>query len=243
MIHCKNCERPFKGNFCPNCGQAATIKKIDLYHFIHDIPHSVFHIDKGFWYTLRTLFTSPGFALAEYLNGKRIRHFRPFAYLVIMSAVYVFLSPLIEDLAEHVAGRHIYTNEKGFFAKYISVLLFLIVPFLSLVTWLVFRKGYNYWEHFLVNTYLAAQTNVVLLGIKLVGLAKVFFGLSANVNFTIAMFIFMFYYSFTFVDLMKPFYKRKTITLRLLLMNFFLATIYMTAFSLGGIMTAWWGGK
>lgn len=58
-----------------------------------------------------------------------------------------------------------------FFEHYISLLLFLLLPFLSLVTWLVFKKApYNYWEHFLLNVYLSAQTNILLLGIKLVSL-------------------------------------------------------------------------
>ena len=51
------------------------------------------------------------------------------------------------------------------------------------------------------------------------------------------MVIFMFYYSFTFVKLMWPFVDRKGISWRLFVMNFLLATIYMTGFSISGIMT------
>ncbi len=243
-IICKNCNHHFKGNFCPHCGQSAKVEPIGIKYFLHDIPHSILHIDKGFWYTFKSLFSSPGKALAQYLAGQRIRHFRPFAYLLILSAVYVFLNPFIERLAGYIAGHQIYSNwaERPFFEHYISLLLILLVPFLSLVTWVVFKKAaYNYWEHFLVNIYMAAQTNVFLLGIKLFGLLKISLGWSADVNFTLAMVIFMFYYSFTFVKLMLPFYKPKHVTWRLFIMNFLLATIYMTGFSLSGIMTPWWG--
>ncbi len=47
-ITCKNCEQHFKGNFCPHCSQAATVEHIGLKYFLHDIPHSIFHVDKGF---------------------------------------------------------------------------------------------------------------------------------------------------------------------------------------------------
>ncbi len=239
---CKNCNHHFRGNFCPQCGQAANIHAVDAKYFLHDIPHSVLHVDKGFWYTFKALFTSPGKMLASYIAGRRVQHFRPFAYVLILSAVYVFLSPVTEHLAEQIEGRTIYlpANTRGFFEKYISVLIFILIPFLSLVTWLSFKKHYSYWEHFLINTYLGAQTNILLAGVKIFGLLKIAAGMGTSVNFTFAMILFMFYYSFAFVKLTKPYYTRLQIMMRLLCMNFLLASIYMTAFSLTGIMTPWW---
>jgi Protein of unknown function (DUF3667) len=242
--HCKNCLATLTGKYCAACGQSADIHRITAHYFLHDIPHSVFHIDKGFFYTLKQLFINPGKTLAGYLDGKRVLHFRPFGYVLILSALYVFLFPQIDHLGEYIAGKRIYIPmaNRSFFEKYISILIFLLIPVLSLVTWLSFKKAtYNYWEHFLINTYLGAQTILVLLGIKLFGLLKISLGLSPNVNFTVAMFIFMFYYSFAFVWLMKRDYKRLTISLHLLGMNFLLSFIYITAFSLSGIMTPWWG--
>jgi hypothetical protein len=55
------------------------------------------------------------------------------------------------------------------------------------------------------------------------------------------MFFFMAYYGHALGGLMvqrNGFVKNIFI---LLVMNFFLATIYMTAFSLTGIITPWWG--
>jgi Protein of unknown function (DUF3667) len=243
-IICKNCDHHFKGNFCPHCGQSAKVESIGVKYFLHDIPHSIFHIDKGFFYTLGQLFTRPGTTIKNYLAGKRIKHFRPFAYVLILSAAYVFLSPLIEKLMEHIAGQQLYIawDKRPFLEHYISLLIFLLIPILSFVTWLTFPKAkYNYWEHFLINTYLGAQTNILLLGIKLFGLIKVSLKWDPNVNFTFAMFLFMTYYSFTFVPLMRPFYRQGTISLKLLLMNLFLAFVYMTGFSVSGIMSPWWG--
>jgi Protein of unknown function (DUF3667) len=244
-IVCKNCSHHFKGNYCPSCGQKATVEKITFSYFIHDIPHSVFHVDKGFLYTLKWMFKNPGKAIKNYLAGKRVQHFRPFAYVIILSTICTILIPLIEKgtFSLYVANNPglSVSYKTLFFEKYISFLIFLLIPLLSLVTWFTFRKKeYNYWEHFLGNTYLAAQLNIFLLVIKLFGLMKVSLGLSLGTNFTAFMVLFMFYYSYCFKVWMAPRKSRFDLFFRILIMNFFLATIYLTGLSLAGLMTPWW---
>lgn len=245
-IICKNCSAHFKGNFCPQCGQSSHVEKINARYFLHDIPHSVLHVDKGFFYTLGKLFINPGKALQEYLEGKRIRHFRPFAFVLIMSTICTLLIKLIDQTInlrferENPGEKILFSN--SFFSNYPSLLIFIMIPLLSLVTWLFFRKrAYNYWEHFLANTYLAAYLNVFFLLINIFRLIKYYTTGGLNVSYTIFMFIFMAYYGHAFGRLMvEPGKHRRNIVI-MLFMNFFLATLYMTAFSLAGIMSAWWG--
>jgi hypothetical protein len=244
-IHCKNCNHHFKGNFCPYCGQKAATEKITLSYFLYDIPHSVFHVDKGFLFTLKWMFKNPGKAIKEYLAGKRVQHFRPFAYVIILSTICTLLSPLIEKatytlfLAKNPG--YTITYKKLFFEQYLSLFIFLLIPVLSFVTWVTFRKrGYNYWEHFLGNTYLAAQLNIFLLVIKLAGLIKVAMGLQPGINFTVFMFIYMIYYSYCFRVWMAPHKHWWALFFSLLVMNFFLSTVYMTGLSLTGMMSPWW---
>jgi hypothetical protein len=243
---CKNCNNHFRGNFCSNCGQAASVEKINASYFLHDIPHSVFHIDKGFFYTLKTLLTKPGFTLKQYLAGHRVKHYRPFGFVILMSTICTVLikgfNYLLNELYnENNAGKQIHFGD-GVFLKYPSLLIFLMIPVLSLVTWLFFRKKeYNYWEHFLVNTYIAAYLNIFLLGISIFQYLKYYFTKSYSVNFSFFMVFFMFYYGITFGTLM---HEKKAVLKHIMLitlMNFILAFIYITAFSLSGIMTPWWG--
>ncbi len=243
---CKNCDNVFEGNYCPQCGQSAQIQAINAHYFLHDIPHSVFHVDKGLPYTLKALFTHPGKMLKEYLAGKRVKHFRPFAYVVIMSTLCTLLIRWIEILMVKIyTAKHeeaAVAINASFFSKYISILIFILIPILALVTWFWFRnQPYNYWEHFLANTYLTAQLNIILLLIKLYALIKLLItGEFAAVNFSFFMFLFMAYYAHTFVGWMHPLKPWWKGVLRITAMNFCLASIYMTAFSLVGIMTPWW---
>ena len=73
----KNCNHHFKGNFCSNCGQKAKTEKINFHFLWHDIQHGLFHFDSGILYTAKQLFTKPGMAIKEFIEGNRIKHFKP----------------------------------------------------------------------------------------------------------------------------------------------------------------------
>ncbi len=245
-LSCKNCGTQFQGNFCPQCGQSSHTEKIDAAYFLHDIPHSIFHLDKGFFYTLKKLLINPGFALRDYLEGKRVQHFRPFAFVVLMSTICTLLIKGVHYLMnlryKPLHGGQPINFGDSLFVKYPSILIFLLIPVLSLITWLFFRKRrYNYWEHFLVNTYLAAWLNVFLLIISLVQLCMLYISGSYGINFILFMFFFMSYYGHAFGGLMTGTGKLATNIVIMVCMNFFLASVYITAFVYSGIMTSWWG--
>lgn len=245
MIHCKNCSRQYNGNFCYHCGQPATTKPIDWHYIVHDVPHSVLHIDKGFFYTFVQLLRNPGKAIKEYLHGKRVQHFKPIAYVIIMSTICTILYPQLEKLAFdiYVAGKPNLKVEMRtlFWEKYISLFIFLMIPFLSVITYITFRnKVYNFWEHVVGNIYLGAQLNILLLIIKLYGVLKVSLGYSITVNYTLFMFGFMAYYSYTFRVWMAPHKSFWHLFVKLLIMNFFIASVYMTGLSITSIMSPWW---
>jgi hypothetical protein len=105
---CKNCNSVFDGNFCPQCGQASNTHRINASYFLHDIPHSVFHVDKGFPYTFIQLIRRPARALDEYLAGRRVRYFRPLGYVLIMSAICALIVSRIriymQELQQHLGN-------------------------------------------------------------------------------------------------------------------------------------------
>ena len=241
---CKNCETLFEGNFCCQCGQSAHVEKINAAYFLHDIPHSVFHVDKGFFYTLKKMFADPGTALKRYLQGQRVRHYRPFAYVLLMSTICALLIKGINHLInlrfEKEHPGHALEFGHGLFVKYPSLLIFAMIPLLSLITWLSFaRRPYNYWEHFLVNTYLAANLNVFLLLISLFQLLRYYTVDSYAVNYVLFMCLFMGYYGHAFGSLMSDSGRLRNNIIIMVFMNFLLASAYFMAFRYTGIMDAW----
>lgn len=238
-LECKNCNSVVDGNFCPQCGQATKTHRINALYFLHDIPHSVFHVDKGFPYTFYQLIKRPAQALDEYLDGRRVRYYRPLSYVLIMSAICVLIVSRIriymQELQQHLGKASDHTS---FLSHYQAVFIFLMIPLAGGITWLVFRKNkYNFWEHILINTYLAAQLNVLLVLINVFSLFKYLISGSASYSITIFMTVFMVYYAFTFSGLMNTEKKGFSFGLKLGLMCFLLSSVYITAMIFAGITT------
>ena len=163
MIICKNCHQRFQGNYCNRCGQKATVKRIHRGFIFNDLQLGLFNIDSGFFYTAKELFTRPGYAIKDYIVGKRVRYFMPVSMLLVLSTVYSFLYHYL-DVDIFYQGTSVYSeNEKymslvkaldGNYAYYTLVSLHIF----SFSSWLLFKRfGYNFSEHFVLNTYAACQ--------------------------------------------------------------------------------------
>eukprot|EP01132_Coremiostelium_polycephalum_P020155 gene20155-23955_t len=69
--NCLNCNEKIAGKFCSNCSQASSTHRFSLAHvFKHDFIHGIFHFDKGFFYTIKELFTRPGHSIRDYFLKK-----------------------------------------------------------------------------------------------------------------------------------------------------------------------------
>ena len=184
MITCKNCNHQFEGNFCPNCGQRTTVDKITWTNFIKEVTHSVFQIDRGFFHTMIALFTEPGESIKGYLTGKRKYHFKPIAYVLTLSTIYFLISRSLEEatfINDAVTGfaSGVSKTNRGaehlpllrWFADNYAYTILLLLPFSTLASYLSFLKsGYNYLEHFVLNSYLTGQLAVFYIVFTLLSL-------------------------------------------------------------------------
>jgi hypothetical protein len=84
---CLNCGAALSTPYCSQCGQKAATHRISLTYLLHEIPHAIFHVDRGLIPTLVGLFRRPGVVVAEYLDGKRARYFNPLTLLVLCSSL------------------------------------------------------------------------------------------------------------------------------------------------------------
>lgn len=173
MITCKNCTHQFEGNFCNSCGQSSHTHEINLHFVAHEIQHGIIHVDRGFFYTIRELFTRPGDTIRAYIDGKRVEHFKPLTFLLIVSTVYAFLSHFLNDdtfIDSAIKGFKSVPNSKNstntdlvvdWIVAHYAYSTVLIIPLSSLASYIAFIKAkYNYFQHLVLNTFQTGQVTV-----------------------------------------------------------------------------------
>ncbi len=171
QITCKNCNQPFSGNFCNNCGQSSDTHKLNLHFVLHDIQHAFFHFDKGVLFTAKELFTRPGNSIREFIEGKRIKHFKPISLVIVLATTYGILrhlfnfSILDKNEVSKIQGVE-YESLNEWISHHYYWIILLSIPMFSIASYLVFRKqGYNFIEHFVLNTYMASQRLILRIAI------------------------------------------------------------------------------
>lgn len=170
-MNCKNCGHQLDGPFCSQCGQSAQVDRINLRNFLNEISESIFQINRGFFFTLKELTLRPGDSLHEFLAGKRKKHFKPLAYVLLLSTVYFMMTQLagqrtwMDDLITGFAsGAHGVEEEfavpavLAWFAKHFAYTNLLVLPVFSLASyWAFAKKGTNYLEHVVINSYITGH--------------------------------------------------------------------------------------
>ncbi len=195
-INCKNCETPFVGNFCPNCGQSVKDYEKPFGLLIYDLMGNIFAFDTRLWKTLKAVLFQPGKMSQEFILGRRVRYMPPFRFYVFVSFIFfLFLNfsasknwkasesnekmisvgitqnlqaekvskesePIVvtsKDEVDKIDGlndeskekvKDILAHPKLFFSeflKYLSWILFFLMPLYGSFLWLFFRKSYNYY--------------------------------------------------------------------------------------------------
>jgi hypothetical protein len=168
---CKNCHQTFKGHYCSNCGQTAETHNLNLHYLWHDIQHGLFHFDSGITYTAKQLFTRPGHSIREFIEGKRVKHFKPISLVVVLATAYIALIHLLHiDLfvktdQNLIPNSHINIEQlKEWMTSHFAWITLLSIPLHTVGTAICFRKqGYNFIEYFVLNTYKAAQKLYIAL--------------------------------------------------------------------------------
>lgn len=157
---CKNCDNTFSGNYCNNCGQHAHIDRIGHGSVWNDIKYGLFHYNSKVGYTTKQLIIRPGNTIREYIAGKRVKHFQPLSYVVILTGVYALLHHFFHiEFVEEGAGINENLDKVAHFvnANY-EVSTLLSIPLFAICTYFAFRRqGYHFMEHIVINSFIAGQ--------------------------------------------------------------------------------------
>lgn len=160
---CLNCENEITDNFCSICGQKTSTHRYSLKHFIvHDLIHGVFHLDKGFLFTIKELYTRPGYSIREFIQGKRANYFNYFTLLVIIITLGHFIGKIPKvSLFEILEKYSLMKGQARVVRDYAKLILLAEIPVYALLSYLIFFEGKrNYTEHLVMAVY---YTSAILI--------------------------------------------------------------------------------
>ncbi|MDC7997274.1 DUF3667 domain-containing protein [Gilvibacter sediminis] len=93
---CKNCGTQTQGAYCHHCGQRSGIHKVSFSETFGDLASGLFTLEAPLWRTTKALFLSPSQLFAEYLSGQRKKYYKPVAYFILWSALFILVRSLIK---------------------------------------------------------------------------------------------------------------------------------------------------
>jgi len=170
---CKHCQTPLEGSFCHKCGQPVIVGRWTAGKVFGKFLRQITDVEKGFLYTIRTLFTAPQTIIHNYWNGNTIKAYGPFRYAIIWTAINLLINfwlgidqmlqqSLQPDMVtDEFSGQQIDSADQRFDA-WLNMLVLLLIPVKSLITsWLFKKRAYNYGEHLILNTYVLGQQALI----------------------------------------------------------------------------------
>lgn len=173
MNTCKNCQHPFEGTFCPECGQKVIIKRFNLKDSFIWLLHSIFNLDHGFLHTTKELIVNPGRVIQNVLNGITVKYTHPFRLLFIWATIstllVIFLGTYDEQNSEIYESLEFSETQRAFqekinaiMKKYLNFIIMANIPFVSFFSWLFYKKKrLNFTEHLVINSYGYSMTTAL----------------------------------------------------------------------------------
>ncbi len=167
---CKNCEQPVNVNYCENCGQRTSIHKVTFKETFQDFVDTVFSVNAPLFLTLKMLVVNPGKLFREYLSGKRKKYYKPVAFLILTTIVFVLLKTIsnfdpMEGFVAAGGGSQETMNllvESGrYFSKNGNNIVFIFVFTLSIALKLFFSKRYFWSEYIAISFYIIGFYTII----------------------------------------------------------------------------------
>lgn len=238
-LTCLNCGHNLRDVYCNNCGQPAGTRRFSLkYVFSMDFFLGLISLERGFFFTVKELFTRPGHAIREYVQGKRIKYLHYFNLLIILITLGIIIDGYNSISLADIMGT---TESEGlnkfeqFIAAYPKIYTLLSIPLFAAITFLWFKRAkQNFAEHLVLNAYRASAD--IVMGLAFTGVAifvnnlEVLRKIYPAMSLGIIIYEIIFYYQY-----FKPFgYSKTALFTRSLLAALNLTIVVLTAMFIAG---------
>lgn len=176
--------------YCHHCGGFVKTERITMKNLWKDFAKDFFGFDNRFFFTVKEMTIRPQVVLDEYLSGVRNKYIKPASLLAISATIFVLLATIFDGQMEIIINEQykvFYEKEfidqvnqgeieqsdsrleaiKGgketsaFMMKYFSLMTFLLIPIYAFISFLTYRKRFNYAEHIVLNAYVQGFTFLI----------------------------------------------------------------------------------
>jgi hypothetical protein len=168
MTNCKNCNHQIIEKFCANCGQPAILKRIDKHYISHELFH-LLHFEKGFFYTVKKLMTTPGSSIRGFIHDNRNKDMKPVAFLILTSLLYTLVAhffhteELYKSKEKFMFGKSSINDIQNWVQAHLGYANILMGGFITLCVKLFFRKyKYNLFEITILLCFVMGQGMLLL---------------------------------------------------------------------------------
>jgi Protein of unknown function (DUF3667) len=172
-IRCLNCKSLIAehAEFCQRCGQRAnTARRLTFADIFRDLMHTFVNFERGPLAFAWSLLIRPGLVAQEYIEGRRRRHYGPFATLAVVAGV----AALVTDLSgfRPLANVGLAEGPTKLLQHHLNLLLLLQLPFVAGACATLFRSAkMTLPEHLVLAAYTLSVQAVVLVGLLTIAYA------------------------------------------------------------------------
>jgi hypothetical protein len=179
---CINCNQEISGNFCSNCSQRTTVKRITFKEGWYDFWARIYGFDGMFPRTLRDLTIRPGVAAKRFIEGNRVLYYGPVGYFFLMITVMLLLydmmgisfMDIMKSTGQSMGQQPATQAQSVFMQKFfqgisdnLKVFFFVFIPFYAFTArFIFFRKAnLNFIEHMVLPFYIMGHDlwmNIIL---------------------------------------------------------------------------------
>ena len=158
MTTCTICNTTLDGEFCKNCGQQNTQKKLDLKSFFSDLSSNLLDLDKTVFFNIYYVLRYPKKVIENYWAGFRNYYYNPgkvLFYFVTLAGLSSYI------LGNSLCGIDIIVDN-NISSQFIFILI--IYPLLILASFLTYRKHKKtFIEHATASIYIISSIGIMVL--------------------------------------------------------------------------------
>ena len=167
---CLNCGTEVASPYCGGCGQAAGTARLSFPRLLRETLGGLLSLDSATLRTLGGLIRRPGAFVRGYLLGQRAGYVGPLRYYLLVIALNVGASALLQHPSTGAAGAG---AERSFWDEHLvevqigAAFALLMLPLAAAQRVLHRRAGYSLAEHYAFALYLLAQSMLVVWAVRL----------------------------------------------------------------------------